>query len=92
MLKINKMKIMLMKEEDFKEELISALSEIKRLRKKNQNSKLLLQEENETKSKTFQALEEAKKLIVDLKVQVEEAKRGRMACKGVRGRRGQKPS
>lgn len=41
---------------DFEEELISALSEMKRLRKKNQNLKLLLQEENEMKTKTSQAM------------------------------------
>ncbi|XP_057836135.2 uncharacterized protein LOC131046418 [Cryptomeria japonica] len=60
-------------EVNFEEELISALSEIKRLRKKNQNLKFLLQEENEVKAKTSQALEEVEKLIGDLKFQVEEA-------------------
>lgn len=55
--------------------MVSALNEIKKLRKKNQNLKLLLQEGNGEKNKVFQVVENAEKLIIDLKIQIDKGKK-----------------
>ncbi|XP_057851906.2 uncharacterized protein LOC131062296 [Cryptomeria japonica] len=62
-------------EVDLEQELISALNEIKKLKKKNQNLKQLLQEENNKFSKKSMALEAAKKMVADLIIQSEEARK-----------------
>lgn len=56
---------------DIEKELLSALSEIKSLKKKNLNLKLLLKEEIEEKIRKSQAqIEEDKKVQEDLKSQI----------------------
>lgn len=60
-------------EVDLEQELISALSEIKSLKKKNLNLKMLLKEETKEKDRKSQALEDAEKQIKDLKFQIEDA-------------------
>ncbi|XP_057818249.1 uncharacterized protein LOC131031215 [Cryptomeria japonica] len=62
-------------EVDLKQELISAFSEIKRLKKKNQNLEILLQEENNKVSENNVALEATGKLNEDIRVQIEEGKK-----------------
>jgi hypothetical protein len=66
-------------EVDLEEELICALSEIKKLRKKNlkQKKQLRKYEEKDTNSKTkmSQSLEELENIIISLKNQLEEARR-----------------
>ncbi|KAH9302639.1 hypothetical protein KI387_014222, partial [Taxus chinensis] len=61
------------------EELICALGEIKALKKRNQKQRLRHQkyeEQNQSfEAKLAQSLEESKNLIIDLKTQIEEAKR-----------------
>jgi len=66
-------------EVDLEEELICALSEIKKLRKNNlkQKKQLRKYEEKDTNSKTkmSQSLEELENIIISLKNQLEEARR-----------------
>jgi hypothetical protein len=66
-------------EVDLKEELMCALSEIKKLRKKNlkQTEKLQKYEEqdHDSKSKMSQRLEESNQIIISLNFQLEEARR-----------------
>jgi hypothetical protein len=66
-------------EVDLEEELMCALSEIKNLRKNNLKQKEQLQkyeeEDCDSKSKMSQSLEETKNTIMNLKVQLEEARR-----------------
>jgi hypothetical protein len=59
---------------DLEEELINALSEIKRERKKNKSLKeelIKLKEGSQNPNKNF---EEVQQIIINLKVQLEEAK------------------
>lgn len=60
---------------DLEEELFFAYNEIENLKRKNSKLKVQLQEGNESKDKASHALEEAEKKIVDLKIQIVEAKR-----------------
>jgi predicted RNase H-like nuclease (RuvC/YqgF family) len=66
-------------EVDLEEELMCALREIKKLRKKNLKQKEQLQkyeeEDRDSKSKMSQSLEEIENTIMNLKVQLEEARR-----------------
>jgi hypothetical protein len=66
-------------EVDLEEELICALREIKKLKKKNLKQKEQLQkyeeEDCDAKEKMSQSLEEIEKTIISLKIQLEEEKR-----------------
>ena len=65
-------------EVDLEEELMCALREIKKLRKKNLKQKEQLQnyeeKDHDSKAKMSQSLEEIEKNIMSLKVQLEEAR------------------
>lgn len=62
-------------EVDLEQDSISALHEIKILKKKNMGLKVQLKEESEEKYAKSQTLEDAEKQIKDLKFQIDEAKK-----------------